>query len=84
MKPSANWFLLRSVACAVENGPFNLKEIGSQFGKDIDSISQNLLSQWTRAGLLEKHNDTYCPTIAGKFWHITMAQFLVNVISKKL
>ena len=31
MKPTANWHLLRTVACAMENGPFNLKEIGGAF-----------------------------------------------------
>lgn len=84
MKPTANWHLLRTVACAVENGPFNLKEIGAAFGKDVDGAAASLLNQWIGAGLLEKSQDTYCPTVAGMFWHVTMAQFLVNVISKRL
>ena len=84
MKPTANWHLLRTVACAVENGPFNLKEIGGAFGKDVDGAAASLLNQWIGAGLLEKSQDTYCPTVAGMFWHVTMAQFLVNVISKRL
>ena len=84
MKPTANWHLLRTVACAVENGPFNLTEIGASFGKDVDSAAASLLEQWIAAGLLEKSQDTYYPTVAGMFWHVTMAQFLVNVISKRL
>lgn len=84
MKPTANWHLLRTVACAVENGPFNLKEIGAAFGNDVDGAAASLLGQWIGAGLLEKSQDTYCPTVAGMFWHVTMAQFLVNVISKRL
>lgn len=54
MKPTANWHLLRTVACAVENGPFNLTEIGASFGKDVDSAAASLLEQWIAAGLLEK------------------------------
>lgn len=84
MKPTKNWHLLRTVACAVENGPFNLREIGAGFGKDLQSAANELLSQWVSAGLLEKSADTYTPTVAGMFWHVTMAQFLVNVLSKKL
>lgn len=84
MKPTANWYLLRTVACAVENGPFNLKEIGGAFGKDVDGAAASLLNQWIDAGLLEKSQDTYCTTVAGMFWHVTMEQFLVNVISKRL
>ena len=58
--------------------------IGGAFGKDVDGAAASLLNQWIGAGLLEKSQDTYCPTVAGMFWHVTMAQFLVNVISKRL
>ncbi len=84
MKPTANWSLLRTVACAVENGLFNLKEIGEAFHKDVDGAGRGLLNQWIDAGLLTRSGDVYSPTVAGKFWHVTMAQFLVNVISKRL
>ncbi len=84
MKPSAHWHLLRTVACAVENGSFNLKEIGSRFGQDLESAGGSLLKQWVKAGLLTKTDDTYEPTVAGMFWHVTMAQFLINVLSKRL
>ena len=32
LKPTANWHLMRTVASAVEHGPFNLRSIGAAFG----------------------------------------------------
>ncbi len=84
MKPSAHWHMLRTVAHAVENGPFSLREIGSAFGMDIDGLARPLTNQWIEAGLLTREGDLLTPTTAGRFWHVTMAQFLVNAISKKI
>ncbi len=84
MRPSPNWHLLRTMACAVEQGPFNLKAIGDIFGQPIDDLLRTVTDQWIRAGLLHKENDTYYPTVAGQFWYVTMAQFLVDSLTPKL
>lgn len=84
LKPTPNWHLMRTIASSVEQGPFNLKAIGEVFGVDVDRLAKPLLDQWVRAGLLEKSGDVYVPTTAGMFWHVTLAQFLVTSLTKKL
>lgn len=84
LKPTPNWHLMRTIASSVEQGPFNLKAIGEVFGVDVDRLATPLLGQWVRAGLLEKSGDVYVPTTAGMFWHVTLAQFLVTSLAKKL
>lgn len=84
LKPTANWHLMRTVASAVEQGPFSLKAIGEAFDVSLDALAEPLLSQWISAGLLTKSGDLYSPTTAGRFWHVTMAQFLVSSLTKKL
>lgn len=84
LKPTANWHLMRTVASAVEHGPFNLRSIGAAFGVDVAGLTRPLLDQWVRAGLLEKSGERYFPTTAGMFWHVTLAQFLVSSLTKKL
>lgn len=84
MKPTPNWHLMRTIASSVEQGPFSLKRIGDAFGVDVDRLAKTLLGQWVRAGLLEQSGDVYVPTTAGMFWHVTLAQFLVSSLTKKL
>ena len=84
MKPTPNWHLMRTIASSVEQGPFSLKRIGDAFGVDVDRLAKPLLGQWVRAGLLEQSGDVYVPTTAGMFWHVTLAQFLVSSLTKKL
>lgn len=84
LKPTPNWHLMRTIASSVEQGPFNLKAIGEAFGVNVDRLATPLLSQWMRAELLEKSGDVYVPTTAGMFWHVTLAQFLVTSLAKKL
>ena len=71
-------FLRKDGECAGLS--FNLKAIGEAFGVNVDRLATLLLSQWMRAGLLEKSGDVYVPTTAGMFWH----EFLVTSLAKKL
>lgn len=84
MKPSARWFLMRTVASAVEQGAFNLGEIGEQFKVPIAKLAAPLTNQWVDAGLLTREGDWLKPTTAGRFWHVTMAQFLVESLGRHL
>lgn len=86
MKPQEHWTLMRTLASSVESGPFNLREIGGNFNVDIEKPLSPVMDQWIKAGLLEKSEDLYSPTVAGQFWYVTMAQLateaLTMVISK--
>lgn len=84
MKPSARWFLMRSIASAVEQGTFNLKEIGEAYQVNIEEPASVVINQWIKAGLLTRNGDELVPTTAGRFWHVTMAQFLVESLSRHL
>ncbi|MCD8340310.1 MAG: heme anaerobic degradation radical SAM methyltransferase ChuW/HutW [Burkholderiales bacterium] len=84
MRPSPNWHLLRTMASAVETGPFNLNKIGEVFHVPIARLVKPVTDQWVKAGLLIKDEDTFHPTVAGQFWYVTMAQFLVDYLTPKL
>ena len=43
-----------------------------------------VFDQWTKAGLITPVGDWMVQTVAGQFWHTTMAQLLVNVLGKRL
>ena len=50
----------------------------------LQKHSQDVFDQWTQAGLVTPVGDWMVQTIAGQFWHTTMAQLLVNVLGKRL
>lgn len=81
MKPQENWYLLRTLASNVESGPFSLKAIGEAFGAEIEKPLKPVTDQWIRAGLLEKKDDLFIPTVAGQFWYVTMAQLLTEALT---
>ncbi len=81
MKPQENWYLLRTLASSVESGPFSLKAIGEAFGVEIEKPLKPVTDQWIKAGLLEKKDDLFIPTVAGQFWYITMAQLLTEALT---
>ena len=85
MAPGANWHLLRTISAAMESGSISLAKIGREFGvPQIEVIAAPILSQWCEAGMLVKKGDWYYQTVAGQYWHVTLAQLLMDWIGKHL
>lgn len=85
MAPKPNWHLLRTISAAMESGAINLKKIGAAFGGlDLEAMAAPILSQWTEAGMLVRKGDWLLQTVAGQYWHVTLAQLLMNWLEPML
>ena len=78
LAPKANWALLRTISSAMESGALNLKKIARDYEMpEILHMAEPLLEQWFQAGLLTRRGDWHLQTVAGQYWHVTMAQLLI-------
>ncbi|MDO5532244.1 heme anaerobic degradation radical SAM methyltransferase ChuW/HutW [Sutterella sp.] len=85
MAPKANWHLLRTISADMESGAINLKRISRAFGDvDLEGMAAPILTQWCEAGMLVKRGDWYLQTVAGQYWHVTLAQLLMNWVEPML
>ena len=82
--PNAHWHALRTVSSEMELGRINMCRISEAYSLPLQKLSQDVFDQWTKAGLLTPVGDWMVQTVAGQFWHTTMAQLLVNVLGKRL
>ncbi|MDO4938052.1 MAG: heme anaerobic degradation radical SAM methyltransferase ChuW/HutW, partial [Sutterellaceae bacterium] len=84
MAPGEHWHLLRTVSSQMELGAINLKRIAAEFGVPVDTMTADVVAQWIEAGLLTRVGDWLVQTLAGQYWHVTLAQLLVDLITKRL
>ncbi len=85
MAPKPNWALLRTISAAIESGSFNLSTIGREYGGlPLEQMAGKLLDQWREAGILSKRGNWYYETVAGQYWSVTMAQFLIDYLEPHL
>ncbi len=84
MTPGPNWFLLRTVSSEMESGAINLKQIEKRFNLPLFELAEPLLAQWVYAGLLVRRGDWFYQTVAGQYWHVTMAQLLVTFLESQI
>lgn len=82
--PSDHWHALRTVSSEMELGRINMRRLSDIYSLPLDTLSQDVFKQWTKAGLVNPIGDWMVQTVAGQFWHTTMAQLLVNVLGKRL
>lgn len=83
MKPGEDWTMLRTISSAMESGSINLAAIGRQFGLDLRALAAPVIDQWIDAGLLFGRGEWLLQTVAGQFWHVTLAQLLINFIREQ-
>jgi len=43
-----------------------------------------VINQWIDAGLLRHVDDWLVQTVAGQYWHVTLAQLLIGLIGMRL
>ena len=83
-KPGPWWTLLRSLTSAMESGAVNLHALGSAFGVDLEPIARPVVDQWIEAGLLVRRGEWLLQTVAGQYWHVTLAQLLMRWVSAQI
>lgn len=82
--PNTHWHALRTVSSEMELGRINMRRLSEAYSLPLSTLSQDVFDQWTKAGLITPVGDWMVQTVAGQFWHTTMAQLLVNVLGKRL
>ena len=83
-RPGPHWRMLRTVSAAMESGAANLAAIGREYGKPVDDITRPVTDQWIEAGLLVRTGEWLVQTVAGQYWHVTLAQLLIDFLSQHL
>lgn len=84
MAPGPHWTTLRTISSEMESGAINMARLAKHFALPLDTLADPLLSQWVEAGLLTRQGDWFHQTIAGQYWHVTMAQLLVTFLEGQL
>ena len=82
--PRPLWHLLRTISSEMELGAINLPRIAKEFKQPVDTVAEDVIAQWIDAGLLVREGDWLIQTVAGQFWHVTLAQLLVDLIASRL
>ena len=82
--PRPLWHMLRTISSEMELGAINLKRLAAEFKQPMDTVANDVIEQWISAGLLTRCGDWLLQTVAGQFWHVTLAQLLVDIIAKRL
>lgn len=84
MAPGPHWALLRTISSAMESGAINLAAIGRSAGLDLEGMAKPVLDQWAEAGLVRRRGEWLHQTVAGQFWHVTLAQLLIDFLKTQL
>ena len=84
MKPGKHWHLMRTLSSEMESGHINLAHIEKQFGVPVRALTEDVIAQWIDAGLMHRVDDWLVQTIAGQYWHVTLAQLLIGLVGMRL
>ena len=84
MKPGSNWALLRDISAAMDSGAICLGRIGEAYGLELERIAAPVVDQWIEAGLLFRRGRHLIQTVAGQYWHVTLAQLLMKWVESRI
>lgn len=84
MKPGPNWALLRDISAAMDSGAICLGRIGEAYGLELERIAAPVVDQWIEAGLLFRRGRHLIQTVAGQYWHVTLAQLLMKWVESRI
>lgn len=82
--PSEDWALMRTISSDMESGALCLPEIERRFGVELERFAAPVVDQWIEAGLLRREGEWLHQTVAGQFWHVTLAQLLMDFLRSQL
>ncbi len=80
MRPDAHYAFYRAVAEAMEQGWVDMARLERCHGVDIHAALHPLLTQWSRAGLVELRGDIVVLTLAGQFWQVNLSQLMLDFL----
>lgn len=83
-KPTPHWHIMRVISAAMESGQINLTYIEKRFNAPVVEHATPLINQWVDAGLLERRGSWLVQTLAGQFWHVTLAQLLIRWLAPRM
>lgn len=49
-----------------------------------EGLTEDVIAQWIDAGLMHRVDDWLVQTIAGQYWHVTLAQLLIGLVGMRL
>ncbi len=84
MAPGPHWRLLRTISSQMESGSIHLGRIEAGFGLPILEMTAPVIAQWKEAGLVFERGGWLHQTVAGQFWHVTLAQLLIERVRSEL
>lgn len=82
--PEQNGVLLKTISSQMELGSISFSKLEKEFDVPLTKIFQPITQQWIEAGLFTQQGEWFYQTIAGQFWHVTMAQLLLDFLKKHL
>ena len=82
--PEQNGVLLKTISSQMELGSISFSKLEKEFDVPLTEIFQPITQQWVEAGLFTQQGEWFYQTIAGQFWHVTMAQLLLDFLKKHL
>ena len=84
MSPGPHWALLREISASMESGAICLERLGKPYDIDLEQIAEPVVRQWIDAGLLFRRGRHLIQTVAGQYWHVTLAQLLMRWVESQL
>lgn len=78
--PAKNGALLNTLSSQMELGSVSFAKLEKTFNVPLTEIFEPITNQWIEAGLLKQKGEWFYQTVAGQFWHVTMAQMLLDRI----
>ena len=78
--PAKNGALLNTLSSQMELGSVSFAKLEKTFNVPLTEIFEPITNQWMEAGLLKQKGEWFYQTVAGQFWHVTMAQMLLDRI----
>jgi oxygen-independent coproporphyrinogen-3 oxidase len=74
----------KTIAAAFDLGRLNLDRLRASLGEPVMQGLQPLLDQWQRIGLIQIDAGWLELTVAGQFWHVNLAQLLIDCVQERL
>jgi len=78
LKQPAYSDLFKDIVGQMDFGYCNLRDLGKQYGFNLEKIFAPILEQWEKTGLVKIENGCLEPTLAGEFWMENLSQNLID------
>jgi len=80
--PPKDVWLNKGITAGLERLSLDLRSLGRDVGRDLEQVYGRLLAQWESAGLLRQTDGWIELTLAGQFWEVNLAQFMIDFFKR--